>query len=75
MGLAHPLRSFVHFSHGREHGDKQADMVLKKWPRLLHLDPQAAGRDSLPWAFENLKAHFQGHLFSTRPLLLQGDIS
>jgi hypothetical protein len=37
---------FVHYHHGRQHGSRQADMVLEK-PILLHLDPQTAGGDYL----------------------------
>jgi hypothetical protein len=39
------FRGLVHYHHGGEHGCMQADMVQKKELRVLHLDPQAAGRD------------------------------
>ena len=32
----------------RKHGGTQADMVLEEELKVLHLDPQAAGRDSEP---------------------------
>ena len=43
MGLAYCL---VHYFDGRKHGDKQADMVLEKELKVLHLDWQAADRES-----------------------------
>jgi hypothetical protein len=36
----------VHCHYGREHGSMQADMMLEKELRVLHLDPRAAGRHS-----------------------------
>ena len=42
MGLAYTLRGLVHDCHGRKHGSMQADMMLEKELRVLHLDPQAA---------------------------------
>ena len=46
LGLAYSFRGSVHYHHGRKHGSMQADMVLEKELRVLHLDPQAAGRES-----------------------------
>jgi hypothetical protein len=43
------VRGFVHYQHGREHGDTQADMVLKKQLRVLYLNDQATRRES-HWA-------------------------
>ena len=40
------FRSLVHCHYGREHGSMQADMMLEKELRVLHLDPRAAGRHS-----------------------------
>jgi hypothetical protein len=39
------IRGLVHYHHGKKHGRMQADMVLKKELRVLHLDPQAAGKE------------------------------
>ena len=33
------FRGLVHYHHGRKHGSVQADMVLEKELRVLHLDP------------------------------------
>ena len=41
LGLSQSFRGSVHY----DHGSKQADMVLEKEPRVLHLDPQAAGKE------------------------------
>ena len=35
----------VHYYHGRKQDSKQADMVLERVVRVLHLDPQATGSD------------------------------
>jgi hypothetical protein len=37
------FRGLVYYCHGRKHGSLQADMVLEKELRVLHLDPQATG--------------------------------
>jgi hypothetical protein len=42
LGLAHSFRCLVHYHHSRKHGNMQADMEL----RVLHWDPQVAGRNS-----------------------------
>jgi hypothetical protein len=48
---AHSFRGSVHYHHGGKHGNVQADMVMKKELRILHLDPQAAEGDEVPhWA-------------------------
>ena len=39
------FRGLGHCHHGRKHGSMQADMVLEKEPRVLHLDLQAAEGD------------------------------
>jgi hypothetical protein len=45
------FRSLVHYHHGRKHGSKQADVVLEKELRVLHLDLQAVDGDCIPhWA-------------------------
>ena len=38
------FRSLVHCHHSGKHGGMQADMVLKKELRVVHLDLQAAER-------------------------------
>ena len=37
---------FSPYCHDKEYGGMRADMVLEKDLRVLHLDLQAAGRDS-----------------------------
>jgi hypothetical protein len=46
LGLAYTFRGLVH-CHGREHSSTQADMVLEKELRILHLDLQATGKERL----------------------------
>jgi hypothetical protein len=51
LGLAYRFRALVHYHHGGKHGSLQADMVLEKELRVLHLDPQGAEGDCVPhWA-------------------------
>ena len=40
--LAYSFRGSVYYRHGRKHGSMQADMVLEKELRVLHLDLKAA---------------------------------
>jgi len=42
MGLVYSFRGSVHY--GEKHGSVQADMVLGKKLRVLHLDLEAAKR-------------------------------
>jgi hypothetical protein len=44
LGLAYSFRDSVHYHHGKKHNSIQADMVLEKELRVLHLDPKAARR-------------------------------
>ena len=44
LKLAYRFRGLVHCLHGGRYGGTQADTMLKKEPRVLHLYPQAAGR-------------------------------
>ena len=46
-GPAYKFKSVVHSQHDRKHGSTQADMVLEKELRVLHLDPRAARRGRL----------------------------
>jgi hypothetical protein len=46
MGLAYRSRSLVHYHYEGKHDCTQADMVLEKYHRSLHLVWQAAGRES-----------------------------
>jgi hypothetical protein len=39
--LAYSLRGLVHYCHSKKHGSMQADTVLGKELRVLHLDPRA----------------------------------
>ena len=48
LELAYRFRGLVHYHHSRKHGSIQADMVLEKELRVLHLDPQAAEGDCVP---------------------------
>jgi hypothetical protein len=45
IGAGLQFRGSVHYQHGRKCGCAQTDMVLEKELRVLHLDPQAAGRE------------------------------
>ena len=45
MGLVYRFTGLVHYQHGREHGSRQADMVLEKELRVLHLGPRAAEKE------------------------------
>jgi hypothetical protein len=45
LGLAYDFRGLVHYHHGRKHGSVQANMVLEKELRFLHVDPQASEGD------------------------------
>ena len=75
-GLAHDFIGLVHYHHGRKHGSMQADTVLEKELKILHLDPQAAGREcntGQAWASEtseptHLVTQFlqQSHTYSNK---------
>lgn len=41
-GVALQFRGAVHDLRGGEHGSRLIAMVLERWLRALHLDPQAA---------------------------------
>jgi hypothetical protein len=45
LGLAYSFRGLVYYHHGRKYGSIQADMVLEKEQRVLHLDWKATRRD------------------------------
>jgi hypothetical protein len=45
LGLAYSFRGLAHCRLGRKHGSMQADMVLEKELRVLHLDPKAKERN------------------------------
>jgi hypothetical protein len=47
LGLPYRFRGSVHYCQGRKHGSIEADMVLEKELRVLHLDWKAARRDCL----------------------------
>jgi hypothetical protein len=38
LGLAYSFRGLVRYHHGGKHGSIQADLVLEKELRVLHLD-------------------------------------
>jgi hypothetical protein len=51
LELGYSFKGLAHCCHGKKHGSRQADMMLEKELRVLHLDPQAAERDCVPhWA-------------------------
>ena len=58
LKFAYRFRGFIHYHHGRNHGNRQEDMVQEVL-RVLHSDPHAEGREKEPlglaWASENLK--------------------
>jgi hypothetical protein len=41
LGLAYSFRGSVHYHHDGKHGSIQADMVLEKKLRVMHLDTKA----------------------------------
>jgi hypothetical protein len=43
-----PFRSLFHYCHGEKHCSMQADMVLERSLRVLHLNQQAVERVDLP---------------------------
>jgi hypothetical protein len=47
LGLAYRFRGSVHYHHGRKHGSIQADMVLEKELRVLHLVLKANRRKTV----------------------------
>jgi hypothetical protein len=72
LELAYRLVGSVHYHHDRKHGSVQADMVLEKELKSLHLDLKAANRRGFPhWVepeHENLEAHCHSDtLPPTRP--------
>jgi hypothetical protein len=44
VGAGLQFQRFIHYHHGRKHGSIQADIVLEKELRVLHLDPKAVRR-------------------------------
>jgi hypothetical protein len=46
IGADLPFRGLDHYHHGGKHGGLQAEVDLEKELRVLHLDPQASGRDN-----------------------------
>lgn len=40
------FRGLVNYCHGKKSGGTQADVVLERETRVLHLDPEEAGRES-----------------------------
>jgi hypothetical protein len=77
LGLAYSFRGSVHYLHGGKHGSVQADMVLEKKLRVLHLDLKAAEGDRFTLArlepYETLKSSLHSDTFPLRRphLLLQ----
>ena len=48
VGAGLQFRGSVHYYHGGKHGIMQADVVLEKELRVLHLDSKETGRDWPP---------------------------
>jgi hypothetical protein len=46
IGTGLHIKGLVQYHQGGKHGSVQADMVMEKELRALHLDLQATGRDS-----------------------------
>jgi hypothetical protein len=74
--LPYSFRGLVHY-HGRKYGSIQADIVLEKEQRVLHLDPKASRRSAFQQSVEfklrtskltPMMKHFhqQGHIYSNR---------
>ena len=75
MELAYRFRGSVRYHHSGKHGSIQADMVLEKELRVLHLDPKAAEGDCLSYSIELSICDLWAHLHSdilppTKPHLL-----
>ena len=74
--MAYSFRGLVPYHHGWKHGSIQADMLLEKELRVLHLDLQAAERDhhtGSSLGMVDLKAWpHNDTLCPTKPYLLQG---
>jgi hypothetical protein len=45
LGLAYSFRGLIYFHYGGKHGSMWADVGLEKELRVLHPDPQPAGRE------------------------------
>ena len=74
IGAGLQFRGLVHH-HGRKHGDMQADMVLEKELRVLHLALQAAGRNGEIELLRPQNLLSNDALHPTKPHLLQGHTS
>lgn len=47
-GLAYSFQGVVHYNHGRNYGNMQADMVLELGLGVLRLTPKAAEGNCVP---------------------------
>jgi hypothetical protein len=45
LEVAYRFRSLVHYCYGGKHGGMQADMVLEKELRVIHLDLKVIGKE------------------------------
>jgi hypothetical protein len=54
LGLTYSFRGSVHHHHGGKHGSVQADMVLEKELRVLHLERRLPGRDYVFYTGQSL---------------------
>jgi hypothetical protein len=74
LGLAYSLRGSVHYHHSGKNSSVQADILLEKELRVLHLDLKAAEGDCVPhWHSLNIgdsKLTPRDTLPPTRPHLL-----
>jgi hypothetical protein len=74
LGLAYSFRDLVHYHHGKQHGSVQADMMVEKELRVLHLDPQSALGLAWTWdpkSYSHSDTRPQDHTYPIRPHLLK----
>ena len=45
LRLIYSFRGLVHYHYAEKHDIMQTDMLVEKELRVLHLDPQATGRE------------------------------
>ena len=53
-GLAYRFTGLIYYHHGRKQGSAQADVVLEKELRVLHLDPKHQEERMSHWAWLKL---------------------
>jgi hypothetical protein len=63
---AYSFRGSVHYHHSRKHGSLQADMLLEKKLRVLHLEPNAGRRGPSSIGSQEEVLFSTGQSWSTR---------